>query len=92
MRVFSKPALRAFGEKQPDAMEPLLAWYRAALRADRGSIVDVRREFPHADFADLHTIFNIGGNKYRLSAVIYYACRRVYIKAIQTHAEYSRSN
>jgi mRNA interferase HigB len=34
------------------------------------------------------TVFNIGGNKARLIAAIHYNRRRVYIRAVLTHAEY----
>lgn len=36
------------------------------------------------------TVFNIGGNKWRLVTVIHYNTERVYILPIMTHAEYSK--
>ena len=33
-------------------------------------------------------MFNIGGNKVRLIATIYYNRRKVYVRAILTHDEY----
>ena len=51
-------------------------------------MVDVRADFPHADAADIFTVFNISGNKYRLVSVIQYRWRIVYIRHILTHAEY----
>lgn len=58
--------------------------------------MDVRADFPHADAVDLFTVFNIGGNKYRLVSVIKYRWQNVlstlapvvYIRYILTHAEY----
>ena len=47
------------------------------------------------EFAEKHptamsglTVFNIGGNKARLVAAIHYNRRKVYIRAVLTHAEY----
>ena len=36
------------------------------------------------------TVFDIGGNKYRLIASIHYNRRKVYVRAVLTHAEYDR--
>ena len=62
-------------------------------KADWDSIQAVRRTFPHADAVPLAcgfsiTVFNIGGNKYRLLTRIYYEHRRVIIKMILTHRDY----
>lgn len=91
VRVISKPALIEFGQKHPDALTPLLAWYKVALKATWRSLAEVRRTFPHADFADPLTVFNIGGNKYRLSVKIEYAKQMIFIKKVETHARYSRN-
>ncbi|WP_239026132.1 type II toxin-antitoxin system HigB family toxin [Novacetimonas hansenii] len=46
-----------------------------------------------ADFvADNRVIFNIGGNKYRLSVHVSYEYKRVLIKFIGTHREYDKIN
>jgi len=52
--------------------------------------MEVRAIFPTADFVDPLTIFNIGGNKYRLLAKIRYRSKLVLMKAILTHAEYNK--
>ena len=53
---------------------------------------DLRRVFASADYVDSLTVFNIGGNKYRLVAAIHYNRRKVYIRAVLTHAQYDRGN
>jgi mRNA interferase HigB len=52
--------------------------------------VEVRQTFPHADWYRECTIFNIGGNKYRLIAKIYYEDQTVLIRFVLTHAEYDQ--
>lgn len=52
--------------------------------------MEVRKEYPHADFAAPYTVFNIGGNKYRLSVEINYESQMIFIRLIETHEEYSR--
>jgi mRNA interferase HigB len=39
---------------------------------------------------DNKTVFNIGGNKYRLVAAIHYNRARIYIRAILTHRHYDK--
>jgi len=36
------------------------------------------------------TVFNIGGNKYRLIAFVHYRRKAVYIKRILTHKDYAK--
>lgn len=38
------------------------------------------------------TVFNIGGNKYRLVARVEYQRHKVYVKQVLTHAEYSKGD
>jgi mRNA interferase HigB len=59
-------------------------------RADFASFAALRQSFPSADQVRGLTVFNIGGNKARLIAAIHYNRRKVYIRAILTHAEYDK--
>jgi len=47
--------------------------------------------FPAADQVGKLTVFNIGGNKVRLIAAIHYNRKKIYIRAILSHAEYDKS-
>ena len=90
MRVITRKAIVSFGKLHPDALSALDAWYRTALRARWRSLVETREDFPHADLVGSRTVFNIGGNKYRLIARVNYRTQRVFIRAILTHAEYDK--
>jgi len=37
-------------------------------------------------------VFNIAGNKYRLIVAIHYNRKKIYIRHVLTHAEYSRGH
>lgn len=94
-RVISLRRLREFWEQHPDAEAPLQTWYRVARHAEWTSIRDVRQTYPDADAVTAEsgatmTVFNIGGNKYRLITSIWYEGQHVYIKRVLTHAEYSK--
>lgn len=95
MRVIGLKRLRDFWARHPDAEAPLRAWYRTVLGAEWKSLRDARTTYPHADGVQSHkgetlTVFNIGGNKYRLIARIRYDYRLVNVRAVLTHAEYDK--
>ena len=90
MRIISRKKLRAFWERHPEARQPLEDWYRITKHAAWENLADTRLDFPHADSVGTCTIFNIGGNKYRLITKIKYRWKVVYIRFVLTHAEYDR--
>jgi len=92
VRVISRRPLRAFATEHKDAEIPLDDWYRTAKREGWGNIVDVRKTYPHADAVGDFTVFNIGGNKYRLAVSINYQSGCIYIRHVMTHEEYSKED
>jgi mRNA interferase HigB len=90
MHIISRKALLAFALLHPDAYEPLDNWYRVAKSATWQNISEVRQVFPTADAVGKCTVFNIGGNKYRLITKIFYAEQTILIRGVYTHAEYDQ--
>jgi len=95
VRVISLKPLKDFWAKHPGAEEPLRAWYTTVLKSEWKSLQDARATYPHADgvhttHGDTLTVFNIGGNKYRLVARIRYDYQLVNVRHILTHAEYDK--
>jgi mRNA interferase HigB len=90
VRVISRKALREFADAHKDAEIPLDDWYRTARRLRWANFVDVRKTYPHADSVGGFTIFNIGGNKYRLATYINYQTGKIYVRHVMTHEEYRR--
>ena len=84
--------LRLFWNEHPDAEKPLRAWYKLVSRATWKTIVDVRKNYPHADSVRSVTVFNIGGDKYRLIAVVDYSKGRVFVRHMLTHPEYDKGH
>ena len=79
-------------KKHPDAESALQAWYRAMESEVFADFNNLRETFASADYVDGLAVFTIGGNKYRLIAVIHYNRRKVFIRALLTHAEYDRGH
>ena len=90
MRIISRRPLKEFAAKHADAEPALNDWYKLTAKARWYCLDDVRKTYPHADLAGDCTVFNVGGNKYRLITVIIYAVQRVYVRFVLTHAEYDR--
>ena len=88
MHVISKKKLREFWEKHPRAKSPLEAWYQVAKQAEWQNFADVRRTSNTADAVGRFVVFDIGGNKYRLIAVIHYNRQKLFIRHVLTHAQY----
>lgn len=92
MHIISRKKLRNFWSQYPRARRPLDAWYRTTRHAVWDSFDDVKALFRHADRYKRFVIFDIGGNKFRVIAAIHYNRRKVYIRHILTHAEYTRGD
>ncbi len=92
MRVIALFTLKAFYSNRPayqDAEQPVLAWYRDAIKADWASPAAVKQHFRTASILkDGRVVFNLAGNKYRLVVWINYSYRVVYVRVIGTHRQY----
>jgi len=90
MHVITRKRLNEFAEKHADARTSLEHWYRL-IKANRfASFAKLRELFPSADHVGNKTVFDIGGNKYRLIAAVHYNRNRIYIRVILTHRDYDK--
>jgi mRNA interferase HigB len=90
MRVISRRKLREFWSKHGDAQTSLLLWYQRTTDAKWQNLADVRQVFPSADLVGNLTVFNIGGNKYRLITLIDYESQIVFTRNVLTHSDYDK--
>ena len=90
MNVISRRGLLEAAAGHAGTLEPLLAWFRFARRAEWRGLQEVRRDFPYADQVGDVLIFNIKGNRYRLITRVNYVGQRIFIKELLTHVEYDR--
>ena len=90
MKLISNRVLREFSALHPDAEVPLqefrLRWGKGGCK----NFADLRAAFPGVDKVGPVYVFNIGGNKYRLGAGLSFQVRRLWVKAVLTHAEYDK--
>ena len=92
MHIITRKRIVEFSEKYSDSGESLDRWYRIVKHSNYKSFTELRKTFPNADQVGKFTIFNIGGNKYRLIAYVVYSAKRIYIRHILTHKEYDKEN
>jgi Uncharacterized protein conserved in bacteria len=90
MHVISRKALQQFWAQHPDSETPLVRWFKIMQQTDFQNLSELRTAFPAADKVGDWTVFNIGGNKYRLIASIHFNRGKVYIRHVLTHQEYDK--
>lgn len=73
-----------------DVQQEAFAWYSVARSANWRDLNAVRMQFPDADLVNGLLVFNIRHNRYRLIVFPVFARKKLYIKALMTHKEYSR--
>lgn len=91
LHIISKKKIRDYSEINTQAQLPLLEWYLKMKVANPNNVNELRKIFNSADSVHGYTVFNIGGNNYRLITAIHYDKQICYIRNIWTHAEYSKS-
>lgn len=100
MHVISATTIARFIRSRPPSERPVAEkafdpWVKLTKRAHWRTWDDVLKTFPQSDSRGGITIFDVGGNKYRISANVRYVnatsrVGRVYIRHVMTHAEYDR--
>lgn len=91
MVIANKEILDDFVQQHADAARPLNRWIECMQAVQLANHADLKQMFPSADYVkNGRYVFNIGGNKYRLVAVVIFVAGVMNIRFIGTHAEYDR--
>jgi mRNA interferase HigB len=98
VEIINAVELERATRRRPHVAPWLATWRVTAEGSGWKSLVDVRRTYPTADGVRLGkgrqvmivTVFNAGGNDYRLLTRISYAKQIVQVEQVLTHAEYSK--
>lgn len=99
MRVISRKRLKSFWADYPDAEIPLQRWYHLTKNATWKNPAEVVQTFGtkavdpvKVNSGNTVTVFDVGGNKYRLVAAIHYDYPRVFVLRVMTHQEYDKED
>jgi len=90
MHIITRRRLAEFWARHPDSEKPLRIWYGVCKKSQFRNFADLKRAFRTVDKVGKYTVFNIGGNKWRLVAVIHHMTGKIYVRAVLTHEEYDR--
>ena len=92
VKVIGEVAIVKFAKQHAFSRKPLARFLGVARAANWRHFPDVRTSVPSADYAPLTgtIIFDIGGNKYRLTARADFDEQLLFIQQVLTHEEYDR--
>lgn len=90
MIVFNYEEVEKFVRRHAAARPAFNRWRRIVMAASWRDFDELKRDFRSADRYKACTIFDIGGNNYRLIAKINYQAQAVRIRKAMTHAEYDK--
>ena len=92
MTVFGQAVLTRFAQKHAVSRTPLTRFLRIIAAAEWPHFAALKETFSSADVGKRtgKVIFDIGGNKYRLIAVVNFEKQSLLIDRVLTHEEYTR--
>lgn len=91
MRVISKRALVAFWGKNPQAKDPLMAWFDSISSREWKNINELRQCYHTIDYVGNNRfVFDILRDRFRLIAKIDFNCQLAFVRFVGTHKEYDR--
>jgi len=88
MHINRLSVIDRFLRKNASARNPMAAWIQKTEAALWEKFADVKDTFNSADYKKPYTIFDVGGNNYRILSQIDYPIQTVTIIKVATHKEY----
>lgn len=93
MKVVGRRILVEIGPRHPRARGPLAAWFEMVQAADWRSPEDVRDDFNNVVFVgDDRVVFGVGGDAYRIVAMISYPLQQVMVRYVGARADFDEIN
>jgi mRNA interferase HigB len=75
------------------AKEALLKWYFETQNSDWKNYHEIKQTFNSVDsIGNDRYVFDIGGNKYRIIAMVHFKTRTLYLRFVGTHSQYDKIN
>jgi mRNA interferase HigB len=90
VQILGRGKLADFARRHATSRKRLAAWEKAVQAADWKNLVELKATFGSADLVDDEIVFDIGGNNFRLWAIVDFKAQTVLVTDVQTHSEYSR--
>lgn len=91
VHVISFKKLREYFLKETNAKVALQDWYKKTNKAEWDSFSDLKNTFNSADsVGNGRFVFNVKGNHYRIVAVVRFKFKKVLIRWVGNHKDYSK--
>ncbi len=93
MHIIKKAVFDEAGKKFPKEKSAIDAAFRVLRKGVFATPEELKQLFPSLDnfkYRDKWYVIDIGGNKLRLMALIFFRNQKFYVKHIVTHAEYDK--
>lgn len=90
MDIINVERINQFARRHPRSASSLRRWEAIVRESSWRNLSDLRNTFNTADYVSGKIVFNIGGNNFRLIAVVDFDGQRVIVRNVLTHAEYDR--
>ncbi len=74
------------------AQTPLRNWFKLLSQVEATNFAELKELFGSVDLVKDYVIFDIGGNKFRIIAIVYFESKLVLIRHVLTHEEYDHWN
>jgi mRNA interferase HigB len=90
VRIVGNEKIAKFSRDHSTANNALAGWMTVVEGAAWKNPAELKRTFGNASFVGDQTVFNIGGNKFRLIALVRYRLQIVLVQYVLTHKEYDK--
>ncbi|AWN54747.1 type II toxin-antitoxin system HigB family toxin [Methylobacterium sp. 17Sr1-1] len=90
MHVITQARIWEAKQRWPQAANALDAWYRLIKASAPADFAGMKALFPAIDKVGRFHVFDIGGNKLRLIAIVNYRFGKIYIQGIMDHSQYDK--
>ena len=88
MHIVSLKMLRDFWKKHPEAEQPLRNWHTIAEHSGFTDFTELKQSFRSADYVPPSTVFDVGGNNFRVVVIVLDRDGKMFVRWVMTHREY----
>jgi mRNA interferase HigB len=90
VRIIGISKLDEFARRHAKARTPLANWEKVVRAASWRNSPEMKSTFNSVDYDNGKTIYDIGGNNFRLIALVDFGKQLVQVADVITHAEYEK--
>ena len=92
MHVISRKRIQDAKKQFSYAASALDGWYKIVAKNDFTSHAALKKTFNSVDKVGHYHVFNVGGNKLRIIAVLHFNRNKIYIRHVLTHKAYDKGD